>query len=233
MKLKDFLQDIALGDLQGSTMVEMGGYQITQKHIPVVIQALNQALDYLYSIFPIKDSQVTIQLREGINRYYLDSHYSVSGHHPQPYIMDTEFEPFQDDVLAVQEVFDDKGQRIPLNDDYSPYGVTTPEYNCIQTSDGTHYSKYLTVMYRAKHPRIPLNEPLDSKLTIQLPTSYNGALQAYVASLVYQSMGGNEAQVGNFYYGKFRTLIEDLKAQGVGYKSTTGVNIKPILGGWL
>lgn len=236
MKLNEFLQEIALGDLSGSSLVELSGFQIVQAQLPKVIHALNQALDFFYSTIPLKQSQVILEIKDGVSRYYLDSDYAMSNEYsPNPkYIMDSTYEPYTDDVLSIHQVIANNGVSLAINDPYSVDGVFTPEFNCIQITDGTRKYSHLTVLYRAKHQRIPLDATLDSKLTINIPASFNGALQAYVASIVFNAMGGGEyTQLGNFYYGKFKMLMEELKSQGIGETSLLGTNIKPMLKGWI
>lgn len=235
MKLSDFFQDIALNELQGSSVVELTGYSINREQLPKVIQAINQSLEHFFSVFPLKQSQVIIKLQDGISRYYLDSDYAMSNHSNllPKYIMDTEHEPFTDDVLHIQSITTDTGYSLPMNDLFNSIGVMIPEYNCIQISDGVRQHKHLVVTYKAKHPRIPLDTPYDNKLTINIPASFNGALQAYVASTVYNSLGGADyAQLGQFYYAKFKTLTEELKLHGIGEHSMLGTNIKPSINGW-
>lgn len=235
MKLFEFFQNIALGDLYGTNFVETGTYEILPKHLPRVIQSLNQGLDYLYTIFALKQSEVVIELKQGISRYYLDSLYARSNKESGlKYIMDTEYNPFLDDVIQIQSIFNEEGLELLINDSVSYSGVHTPEYNCIQISDGTlENAKFLTVLYKAKHPRIPLNEPLSSKLTLQIPASFEGALQAYVASnLMTNTVGEDSKNTGNIFYAKFRTMVDELKMQGIGTLPQVGTNIKPLIGGW-
>lgn len=235
MKLSDFLQNIALNELQGSSLVELTGFQINKEQLPKVIQAINQSLEYLFSTLPLKQSQVIIKLHDGISRYYLDSDYAMSNHestYPK-YIMDSKYEPFADDVLLIQQVSTENGYNLVMNDTFNPASVQIPEYNCVLVPDSIRQHKHLVVTYRASHKVIPLDSTYDSKLTINIPASLNGALQAYVASIVYNSFGGAEySQLGQFYYGKFKTMIEELKLQGIGEQSMLGLNIKPILRGW-
>lgn len=239
MKLNEFLQDIALGDLSGSTLTDVnGGYTILPEHLPKVLQALNQALQYFHAVFPLKQSEITIELLEGVSRYYLDSDHAMSALDSKgaKYLRDTVHQPFEDDVLSIEEVFGDGVESITLNDPHSYNTVFTPEYNCIQVTDTViNRFSYLQVMYRATMPRIPLDTPATSRMTINLPSSFNSALQAYVASLVYMYAGGeSNISQGNIYFAKYKSLVEELQQQGIGYKPiTTGVNIKPMKGGFL
>lgn len=235
MKLSEFLQNIALGELESSKLVEMGGWEIQPKYYPKVINALNQALDYFYSVFPLKENQLILRLIPNITRYYLDSDYADSN--PQAklkYIADTVNNPYENDVLQIEAVFNEKGESLSINDPFTFTGVSTPEYNCIQVLDTIlNTCKYLTVLYKAKHKRIPLNANPDN-VEVSIPSSFEGALQTYVASLIYMfTHGEDNKMLSNSLFAKFKTQVEELKAQGIGYKPMHGINIKPILGGWL
>lgn len=234
MKLKDFLQQIALGELSGSHLVDLASYEIETKHLPKVIHFLNQGLEYFYSNHPLRTNEVIIKLTNGINRYYLDSDYALSSdsYDGTKYIMDTPDKPFQDDVLHVLEVVSTDGLYFTLNDPNSYININTPEYNCIQV-DNFHGAEYLLIKYQAGHPKIRLTEPRTSNVKISIPSSYETALQTYVACLVYNSMGGKHLNESNALFAKFKSLTEELKLTGIGLTTQTGVNIKPQLRGWV
>jgi len=233
MKLKDLFQNLALGELSSSSLVEIGQFEIDKKQLPKVIHSVNQALEYFYSNFPLKINEVTIRLSEGMSRYYLDYDYAVSNPNAiMPYIMDTHDRPFQDDVLHILQVKSINGYSYPLNDTNVHTAIHTPEYNCVHITDSIQ-DKYLVITYQAGHSRIPLTEPISSNFAIQIPSSYRTALQTYVACLVLQNMGGNHLNESNALFAKFKTLTEELKLQGIGTVVQTGINIKPMLGGWV
>lgn len=237
MKVSDFFQNIALGELNGSNMTELSGFEILEAKLPIVINSLNQGLDFLFTRFDLKESQVVIQLKEGITRYYIDSDYALSNQNLSlpKYLLDSVDNPYPDDLLQVLQVFDENGNELCVNDEYAQYGVFTPEYNCIQVSENVLQSaEYLVVIYRAKHSKIPLDTPRNSKINLNIPVSFNTALQTYVASLVYMNQGGQEyLSIGNALYAKAMTLLEEADKQGIGYKPKQGINIKPIIGEWL
>lgn len=224
LKLKDFLQNIALGELQSSPLIPIGAWEINPDRVPQVIQALNQGLEYFYSNFPLKINEVIIKLEKGTTRYYLDSFYD--------YIQDTPEKPFKDDVLHILAVRSTNGREYTINDDYGTFSIHTPEYNCVQVN-GTIPENYLVIQYQAKHPDIPLTEPMSSNFPIHIPSSYRTALQTYVACLVLQNMGGEHLTESNALFAKFKTLTEELKQQGIGTTTTVVTNIKPMIRGWL
>lgn len=233
MKLSEFFQNIALGELASSPYVQLNGFALDKEQLPRVIHSLNQALEYFYSNFPLKISQVIIERKVGISRYYLDADYAYSNPEQHiKYIVDTLENPFQNDVLHILSVKNTDGYEYPLNDSMAFNKIMTPEYNCISVDDYVKAS-HLVITYMAGHPKIPLTEPIDSNYRIQIPSSYRTALQTYVACLLFHNLGGDKVGVSNALFGKFRTLTEELKAQGIGTVTQTGSNIKPLLRGWI
>lgn len=233
MKLSEFLQDIALGELSGSSLVEVGSYEIDRNQIPRVIHALNQGLEYFHSNFPIKENMVVIKLQTGITKYYLDSMYAYSNPTGSiKFICDTYHKPFLDDVLHIQSVSNSNGFTYPLNDDFDNLSIRTPEFNCIEIPEDIK-SEYLIIKYQANHPRIPLDIQDYSQVHVQIPSSYRTALQTYVACLVLQNLGGQHHNESNALFAKFKTLTEELKLNGIGVITQTNTNIKPQLRGWV
>lgn len=233
MKLKELFQNLALGELSSSSLVEIGQFEIDRKQLPKVIHSLNQALEYFYSNFPLKTSEVVIEIMPSISRYYLDREYAYSNPNAFiKYVCDTILKPFKNDVLHILAVRSMNGIGFDLNDDLSLTSVYTPEYNCIQIPANLKAS-HLIVQYQANHPYIPLTEPLDSNMQLQIPSSYRTALQTYVACLILQNMGGNHLNESNALFAKFKTLTEELKLQGIGTVVQNGTNIKPMLRGWI
>lgn len=238
MKLKELFQNLALGELAGSPFVELNGYELDETKLPRVTHAINQALTYIHTNFHLKQKQVVIQLNEAQGLYYLDSDYAISNHTSpyQKYILDTESDKFTDDVLQVLGVYGIDGTAFPLNDSYAIGSVFTPEYNCIQVPDDLKRMSYrqLVVVYKANHSKIDLKEPMHSNLTVNLPSSYDSLLQAYVAYTLYMNMAGDgQMNKGSQYFAKVNTLTMQLMQQGIGVITQTGTNIKPQLGGWI
>lgn len=235
MRLNELLQDMALGELQGSPVVETGGYIVTPQHMPKVIQAINQALDYFFSMFPLKESQVIIEFIPEMYRYYIDGEFAMSNDSARyKYVMDSKENPFEDDLLKILEVRTLQGSQVYINDSFANLSVMVPEYNCIVPSKELRKYERVVVRYKAKHKRIPLNEPMDSRWLINIPAMYSGALQAYIASNIYNSLGGGEyAELGQFYYGKFKTIVEELQAQGLNDTQSMGINTRPFREGWI
>lgn len=190
-------------------------------------------MDHFYTLFAFKEDGVLVETRKGISYYYLDSKYAESNRESSEikYIKDSDNHPFTDDVIKILSVYDLRGNEYPINDITNPRSVFLREYNCIQIPNGVE--GILSIQYQAKHSRIPLNVAYDSEIEINIPAPYLSALQAYVACIFLQNMGGNKLNDSNAFYARYKTLVADLLNEGVGSQDNTGVNIRPQLGGWI
>lgn len=234
MLLKDLFQDLALGELQGSPVVETGGFTVADMQVPKVIQAINQALEHFYSIYPLKEAQVIIEMIPEMYHYYVSSEFAMSNDSAKyKYVMDSKENPYEDDLLKVLEVRTLTGEPVSIDDTYARLGVKLPEFNCLVPTEELRKYEKVVVRYKAKHKRIPYDEPIDSRWIVNIPASYSGALQAYIASNIYNALGGGEyAQLGQFYFGKYKSLMEELMAVGFGSNQTLGINTGLYRGGW-
>lgn len=245
MKLQEVFESLALGELSDSSYVEMNGYELSKNQLPKIINALNQGLTLIHTQLPLRHNQVILKVTEGIGTYYLDKRYAESNKDSSSvgrYILDTPDNPFKEDVLNILGVFSLEGHQYPLNDQYAIGSLFTPDYNSIaipMVMWMNHNPPYnvvdkLVVLYQANHEKIPLNEPLNSQFEIKLNPIYLNILYAYVAHLVYLHIGSDQAvNQSNQYFTKFNTLIQTAKEQGIGVITQTGINIKPILRGYL
>lgn len=234
MKLKDLIQDLALGELQDTPMVETNTFDIQPKQLPKLIQIINRSLEHFYSVFYLKEKQVLIKLLPSVSHYYLDSRYAESNHTANniKYIIDSDLNPFNDDVLQIVEVSTTDGRSLAVNDIHASFGVLTPQPNCIHVPLSLGID-YLSVVYQAAHQKIPLSESVTSEFEIEIPLAMVSAFMAYVACLVLQNMGGNKLNESNAFFAKYQTQMEILKQQGIGYKTQTGTNIKPYIREWI
>lgn len=234
MKFKDLVQDLALGELQGTPLVEVGDFEISQKFLPKLIQVINRALENFYSLFPLSEKQILIQLKDGISHYYLSKEFAYSNHESKgvKYIIDTDLNPFDDDVIQVLEVSTIDGRSLSVDDIHSQFGVLLPSPTCIHVPYDLEV-KQLSIVYQASHQKIPLTESPTSEFEIYIPIAMTGAFMAYIACLVLQNMGGNKLNESNAFYAKYQTQVEMLRMQGIGIKQQVGTNIKPYIRNWI
>ncbi len=234
MKFNVLLEDLALGELGGTSAIETGSYKISEANLPKLIQIINRSLEHFYSMFYLKENTVIIQLRNGISHYYLNSEFAESNHDSTKtkFIKDNALFPFNDDIIQIIEIADLNGNSIAINDIYAQYGVMLPQPNCVHVPRDLGISE-LSIVYQAAHQRIPLTEPADSVFEIAIPIPMVSAFMAYIACLWLHNVGGNSHQESNAFFAKYQTQIQMLKQQGIGVKQYTGINIKPYLRGFI
>jgi hypothetical protein len=162
---------------------------------------LNSALRAIYSKFWLATGEVIVDLSENREIYRLSSRHAVSNTTSayEKWIADTVDAPFQDNVLHIEEIYDEGGNTLPLNDETSGYSYNTPTYNSIQVPYPCNETS-IAVMYRAAHPRVilaPDEEPSD--VEIDIPLQLFDALVFYMASKFYGGAMGSDGQDASFY----------------------------------
>ena len=232
MKFNELIEDLALGYLSSTSLVD--GNEIAKDKLPQLIQILNRSLEHFYTTFVLKESTVIIRLVGGISHYYLNSDYAISIKESSirhKYIMDSDLIPFTDTVIQIHLISTLDGRNLSINDIHSSFGVMLPEYNCIHIPYDLGV-EYLSVTYQSGHERIPLTEPAISKRDIKIPVPFITAFMNYVACVFMQGMGGEKHGESGAYFAAYSKQVELLKEQGIGVKSYTGNNIKPMIRGW-
>lgn len=234
MKFKDLIQDLILGDLQATPLVETGSFGVNPKYLPKLISSINKALENFYSIFDLKENSITLELKPHISHYYLHSDYAYSNHAVKnvKYIVDNDLNPFCDDVVLILDVSTLDGRALAINDPHSLFGVMLPEPKCIHIPMDLGV-KYLNVLYKAGHQLIPLTEPETSEFEINIPNGMYSAFSAYVACLFLQTMGGSKLEQSNALFARYSTQVQLLQANGIGLKQEIGTNYKPYIREWI
>lgn len=211
MTLDECLKQLALGKLSNTSFAENG--KIIEDKKEVIVSQINEALLRLYTLFPIKEKSIIIELYEGRTEYPLTSDHSVrkaTGLITDPYdfyIMDTEANPFQDDILTIMSVWDDIDRKRPLNDPENILSVMTPQPNVIEVNV-TATGRVLNIIYRAKHLILTPNKGEDK---VELPANLFGALFSYVAYLIHSSMNTKEAvENAQKYLVEYQNIVNEI-----------------------
>lgn len=234
IKFKDLVQDLVLGDLSATALLETGSSEINKKYLPKLISSINKALENFYSIFDLKEDSLIIELQPSHSHYYLHSDYAYSNHEKQglKYIVDNDLKPFNNDVILILDISTLDGRALAINDPHSLFGVMIPQPNCILIPKDLGV-KYLNVLYKANHPLIPLTEPETSEYEIEIPNGMYSAFSAYVACLFLQTMGGGKIEQSNALFARYSTQVQLLQANGIGIKQEIGTNYKPYIREWI
>lgn len=196
MNLQDFCKRLANGRLSNTSMVQNNnGLIIKEEHRPKVIDAINEGLIRLYTRFILNEKDVVISLRDHIVSYRLNSLYSETLY-PQagveiPYILDLPGEVFVNDVLKILAVYDNDGCELPLNDNTNCKSVFTPKFDTVQVPE-PKTGKLMNVVYQAKHILLTVEDPLEE---ISLTDTLYGALEAYVAHLLFADINSDDSKI--------------------------------------
>ena len=215
MNLQECLDKLARGKL--SNLSICSGGKIKDEHRQKVIDAVNEGLLRIYTALPIKEKSLIIQMTESRTEYPLTSEHSLRNETGSIYdsydlyIRDTDFYPFEDDILNIIEVWDDLDRKRPINDPEHPLSVFTPEPNTLNVNF-TSEARVLNVIYWAKHKLLTLENLTD---TIELPTNIEGALLSFVAYSIHGDMN-TETAVANSqkYYAEYQNIVNEVIQQG-------------------
>jgi hypothetical protein len=199
-----------------------------------LIRHINLGLTAIYTEFLLRSEECYVELHEQIALYHLDyrwaSSNAASTEDPK-YIIDTVANPFNDNVLKIEEVYDEGGNLLRLNDPQEELSVFTPRFNTIQVPWPNDFNT-LAVQYRADHPTISYVDGMaPDEVYVEVPRQLREALLFYVASRVYAGIN-TEKPEANDYYRKYVAKINDINRIGL-YITTDQDNDRFTEGGWL
>ncbi|MGL4616509.1 MAG: hypothetical protein ACRCVV_21980 [Shewanella sp.] len=197
--LKQLYEDLNYGELSQIDLTgvdsgcECGEFDDLAKRR--VISHLNFALIALYTKFPIREKEVTIQLYPHISQYFFDYKYAKSNTESTEiykYIEDTPSNPFKCDVLRIEDCYDEAGYQLCINSLNEPHSIFTPDYTSIQVPfSGGDFA--ISVIYRAAPTRIEYGVDESAKV-IEVPVYLYEALLYYITYRVHKTRSNQEAQ---------------------------------------
>jgi len=232
MKLIDLFTDVTYGELSN---LFLGGFVAGEPEsepdptrYAQLIAATNMGLTQLYKEFFLRSEEHYIALSAEKSTYKIHSDYAQTNTASpiliaDRYIMDTLDAPFSDNLLKIEEVYDEEGVKIPLNDVTEDLSVFTPAFNTIQVpypEDGMTIS----VQFRATHPRIVYTGIAFDPATveIELPNSLKEALQFYIASRIMRPLGGERSVEADNFYQLFKDSVRVAKDEGLEVQGEPG-----------
>lgn len=230
MTLLELLKDLTYGELSqlkiGNLLPGEDQSEPDPTRYEQIMSHINMGLKEIYKRFFLLSREVYIQQYEQISVYTLSSKYAqtnTASLEPIKYIMDTVDAPFLDDTLKIEEVYDEDGNRLPLNDITEVTSIYTPSYRSIQIPEPNNENT-LSVQYRACHPRVIYTPDMDpADIEIVLPNSLHEALLYYVASRGFSALGGDQGQEGGDYYKKFENSCRMVDELGLEIQAEPGI----------
>jgi hypothetical protein len=181
----------------------------------------------------LRADECYVQLSEEIAIYQIDYRYAQSNLAstvPTKYIMDTVENPFPDNLLKIEEVYNEVGEKLFLNDPDEELSIYTPSFNTIQVPWPNDFN-IVAVQYRADHPTIAYDIGMNpNEVYLDLPRQLREALLFYVAARVYAGIN-TEKPEANAYFQKYVGLIQKIHDKGL-YITTDQDNNRFTDNGW-
>lgn len=187
MTLLDILKDLTYGELSGLAIGNLLPGEDENQPDPheyeQVVSHINLALKEIYKRFFLRSVEIDVQQYDQIVTYKLHSDFAVTNvasTEPIKYILDTAEEPFQDDILKIEEIYDEEGNKYAVNDVSDEDSLYTPTFRSIQVPNPSS-TRIMSVQYRACHPKITATIDTDPEtIEVELPNSLHIALLQYV-----------------------------------------------------
>jgi hypothetical protein len=237
MKLNQLYESLSYGELSNLAIAEDTPGTIKDKAKPKIIQYTNDALLSLYSRFLLKEKQVMLLLYRHITNYHFEPRFAVQYDTPddevdQPYryILDLPNEPFLGDVIKVLVVYDEYGNRLPLNDEARSWSVFTPQAAMLQVPRPIE-GNALAVTYQARHPLL-LKDDEDQK--VEVPAILETALKAFVAYKVFSHMNTAESSAkAQEFMASYENECMRVEEKDLVNSSITTSNVRFRNNGWI
>ena len=209
---------------------------ITAESYPILIDYLNLALTAIHTRLNLKEREVAIGQLDELSFYILDSKYAESNpSYPElpKYIQDTEENPFQDDVIRIERVFDEIGNELPINDDNDEASVYLPRYNMIQVPyPATENTMF--VLYRANHVKIDRDVTDPETVEVDIPDYCLEAVTAFMVSKAYARSSSVEQQnAAIMYMNKYNMSCDELETRNVLHNNPNDTITKLEMNGWV
>lgn len=228
MKLKQILQDLTYGELAGlkfgNLLVEEAENEPDPHQYERIISYINLGLTEIYKRFFLRSREIYIQEQDEVATYKLHSDYAASNTASaipieDRYIIDTADDPFLDDILKIEEVYDEEGNKMSLNDITDDDSAYTPAYNMVQIPYPDAENTF-AVQYRAAHPRLDTSLSTDpDTVEVELPNSLYAALLQYVG---YRAYLRTNAEKSADFWQQFEKTVQHVDRLGLEVQGEPG-----------
>jgi len=208
--------------------------EVSPDKYPKLITLVNAGLIDLYTRFALRTRDITLQLSDTQNIYPLLSENAESNATvgPTKYILDaTTYFKFTDNIISIDEVFNEIGQRVPLNDSERPSSVFTPSHAVLQVPS-TNRENILAIVYRALPDEISIGTLDPSVEEVDLPFHFLEALTSFIAWKMYTPIDGAENPHGRIHQGNYLAAIQVIERTNTGIEDNF-INNRFEDSGWL
>lgn len=235
MQLSTIIRQLASGELKNVNLGSNTEVGITPYNYAEIVDHINLGLLDLYTKFPLKVREVFVQQYANIQFYHLNSAYAVTNTASTAtpkYLVDTPSNVFDDTLLKIDQIYDESGVALSLDDDTNPESLYLTSMGTIQVPN-PNPNNTMAVIYRASHPKLTYTDESDLDQQVELPLMLLQALLLFVASRVHGSSGQiNGYKDAARYMNMYTAACLEASGQGVGI-DTGYVNKKLEQNGWV
>lgn len=223
MQLKFIFDQLRYGELQ---QVKISGNSnetgITPDVYPAIVSHINLALTELHKEFPLRRETVRVEQHEEISTYFLSSDYAVSNPDATgtQYVIDTESDPFNDNLVLIDAVLDENGAPYTLNVEDDCESLTTPIYNALNVPNPVN-DNTMIVKYRANHPLLDPATTTEATI-IQIPATLLTCLLLFIKHRIYAAIPSLESiQMSQTIYQQYLMNVQLIKDAGLVHAETS------------
>ena len=222
MNLLDVFTALTYGELKTLSLGNFcpEDYESTPdpKDYAQIMSHITLALTELHKRFLLSTEELFIQQYAHIEIYSLTWPYAATNagsSETYKYILDTSENPFQDNVLKVEECYNEIGEQLILNESKEDESLFTPSFNTIQVPNPVS-ANVLGVQYRADHPKLVYTKGMNpAEVEVALPRGLLEALLYYVAMRNFSGLNTDDNHEGNNYRSKFEQSCAQYKLDGL------------------
>lgn len=226
MKLADIFDSLASGELNTLSCVENG--VVNPEHYARVIRGINRGLVKITTRLTLYKDFVILETNPDLSTYVIDDTHTLSSGNPDPYILDTVTNPYQNNLIEILSLVSSENRRINLD---GSDGVVRTALNRLQfkgvVPEGTFVVEYSAL------PQLVSLDDLDnlnpSMVEVQLPLVCLNALVYFVASLFYSptlsGMDGVRASLDVNYIQKYEAECLLLETRGIDIDEALPTNL--------
>lgn len=218
MRLSEFFDFLTYGELSNLKVggKDVGG--IYPQHSEEVASYVKQGLTDLHTRFQLRFNEVILDQYDHITMYHLTRNYAQSNSdstETYKYISDSVDNPFTEDIISIEEIFDEDGVELYINNEVQQASVFTPQFNILQIPEPVTENS-VSILYKANHKEIDLNIKKPSEIDLNIPPSLIRPLALYVASLAHAAVGSPEgSQIALSKMQEYTAAVIDVQLLGI------------------
>lgn len=165
---------------------------------PTVLGFINLGILEIYKRFNLWEAEAVITMAEGVLLYKLDG-----------LDANVAIDLSDKQLLMIEEVYEETGEKMVLNDELDPYSVSTPQYHQIEVVEEVD-GQTMGVIYRAA-PLFLTHE----KQEIPIPPQFIEALFHYVGFKGHGSIKSDIRGENNTHYIRFEASCALVHSEGL------------------